>query len=316
MTHKTINKNVLSENLSPDRAECGFTILEMILSICILIPVMAGALQLFSFGVQQQSSEQSSVEANQDASAGFNLMEMEIVEAGCNTRHFTTTSTDTITGDPYYPYTYAIASTSGLQNGDVVELYSSATGATELVQLSSVTNGYITGIFQKDFPSGSVVRLFSLPYATGILFPGTPTANSTTSVTELKFYGDIYGDGSMYYAEYKYDSANKQITRSVTSLSETSKKPHVPLITNVKSAQFLLHTDAMKIVTAVTLSVTVENEWKTNSKLQEINLSSKLVIPSMETVSALALENLQFGPVNPLPSTPTRIALLNAVEML
>jgi type II secretory pathway pseudopilin PulG len=315
MTYKILKKCDSLEARTRRQSEFGFTLLEMIISICILIPIMAGALQLLSVGVEHQSSEQSNVEANQDASAGFNLMAMEIVEAGSNTRYFETTTVDTIASDPYTPYTYRVTSTSGLKSGDVVELYNNSDGATELVPLTQVTEGHITGIFQKGFPAGSNVRLYSLPYETGILFPGTPSANATTSVTEIKCYGDIYGDGTMYYAEYRYDSQNRQITRSVTSLSDVSKKPHVPLIRNVKAAQFLLHTDSMKIVTSVTMSVAVENEWKLNKKLQDIKLSSKIAIPSMETASALKLENWQYGSVNPLPSTPTRISQFNAESM-
>ena len=309
MTHIILKTNEKPETRTRIRSERGFTLLEMLISICILIPIMAGAMQMFSVGVQQQSSEQSSVQMSQDASAGFNLMSMEIVQAGSNTRYFKTTTSGTIAGDPYNSATYAVASTSGLQSGDVVELYDNTYGSTEIVKLTGVSAGYITGIFQKDFPAGSVVRLFSLPYRTGVLNPGTPTANATTSVTTLRFFGDIYGDGTMYYAEYVYNSQNKQITRSVTSLGSTSKNPLVPVITDVKSAQFLLHTDATKTITSVTLSITVENKWKTNGKLQEIKLFSKIAIPSMETASSLLLENMQYGPVNPLPSTPSRISL-------
>jgi len=316
MTQNTLQRIDIPAYRARIQSEYGFSFLEMLISLCILLPIMAGALELFSVGVKQQGSEQSSVEATQDASAGFDMMTMEIAQAGSNSRTFVTSTTGSITGDPYAEASVTVDDSSGFKYGDVIEIYDPSTGSTETVQLAAVSTGSITGIFQKSHYTGSRVQLLSLPFLQGVLPPSGLTANSDTSVSEIKFFGDIYGDGDMNYAEYVYDSDNAQITRSITPLTALSKRPAVPLITNIKanSAEFILHTDSLNVITSVTVSLTVENEWETSSKLQEIPLSSKVKIVSAETASALQLENLHFGPVNTLPSTPSRISLLRGIE--
>jgi hypothetical protein len=114
----------------------------------------------------------------------------------------------------------------------------------------------------------------------------------------------------MYYVEYIYDSNNARITRSMTPFTNTTKEPAVPLITNIKpgSAQFILHTDHLSIITSVTVSFTVENEWETVSQLEEVELSSRIAIPSAEAASDMLLENMQYQDVNNLPPVPGRIA--------
>ncbi len=70
----------------------GFSLLEMMVSILVLTPVMGAALTLFSVGVNQQSSEQSSVEAIQEARSGLDMMTMEIAQAGAHGDRSTTTT--------------------------------------------------------------------------------------------------------------------------------------------------------------------------------------------------------------------------------
>lgn len=277
----------------------GFSAMEMLLCVFILIPIMAGAMQFFSVGVNQHAAERSSIEANQDASAGFDLMTTEIAQAGSR-RHVVTQTSAPIAANPLMTQTISVDSSSGFSAGDIVEI------DTEKVQLTAVGTNTITGIFEKNHNNNATVRMYALPYKEGVLSPGGLNPNSLTTVQTLRFFGDIYGDGNMYYVVYDYDEPNAQITRSMTNFKDMNVQPAMPLITNVKpgSAQFVLHTDHLNIITSVTVSLTVENEWETGSKKEEINLMANVGIPSAEAASELYLENLHYGPVNNLPSVP------------
>jgi len=314
MTHFIPNMSNKSGGNTRFQLHGGFTIMEMLVSICILLPIMGGALTLFSVGVNQQSSEQSSVEANQDATAGFNMMKMEIAQAGSHDINVETETNSSILGNETYAQTVQVDSTAGLCVGDSIDVIDA--GLSEIVQITGLTSNTITGIFKYSHNSTTTLRLFGLPYAHGVIPPVGATINSDIPVTTLRFFGDIYGDGTMYYVEYIYDSNTAQITRSMTPFTNTSKEPAVALITNIQagSAQFILHTNAMQIVTSVTVSLTVENEWETASHLEEIELSSKIKIPSTEAASEMLLENMQYHGVNDLPPIPDRIALYRGVD--
>ena len=263
---------------------------------------------MFSLGVNQQSSEQSSAEANQDATAALNMMKMEIAQAGSHDIYVETETGSAITGSDIYSQTISVDSTSGICIGDSIDVIDG--GFSETVKITGLTSGTLTGIFKYSHGSDTKIRLFGLPYTQGVLPPTGLSPNTDTSVTTLRFFGDIYGDGTMYYVEYIYDSNNARITRSMTPFTNTTKEPAVPLITNIKpgSAQFILHTDHLSIITSVTVSFTVENEWETVSQLEEVELSSRIAIPSAEAASDMLLENMQYQDVNNLPPVPGRIA--------
>jgi hypothetical protein len=129
-------------------------------------------------------------------------------------------------------------------------------------------------------------------------------------VTTIRFFGDINSDGNVNYIEYQYDGTNSQITRSMTPITQTNKSAALPLVRNVTpgSAQFVLNTDSMGAITSVTLSMTVKNNWKTGSKYQETELSSRIAIPSTAAGSALLSENRTYGGINRLPPTPAQVS--------
>jgi type II secretory pathway pseudopilin PulG len=309
MTHYIPSKINKSYSSTPRQSSGGFTVIEMLVSICILLPIMGGALALFSLGVNQQSSEQSSAEANQDITAALNMMKMEIAQAGSHDIYVETETGSAILGNDTYAQSVPVDSIEGLCVGDSIDVVDGS--VSETVRITGLTSGTITGIFKYSHSGDTKIRLFGLPYIQGVLPPTGLSPNTDTAVTTLRFFGDIYGDGSMYYVEYIYDSNNARITRSMTPFTSASKQPAIPLITNIKpnSAQFILHTDHLNIITSVTVSLTVENEWETASNLEEVELSSRIAIPSAESASDLLLENMQYHDVNNLPPVPGRIAI-------
>jgi hypothetical protein len=141
--------------------------------------------------------------------------------------------------------------------------------------------------------------------------PGTP-ANSSTVVTTLRFFGDMNSDSTLDYIEYAYDSANNQITRSATPITQSTKNPPLPFIRNIRpdSVQFRVNTDILGVVTSANITLTVHNDSATASGYSETQLSSRALIPCSMAASNLMYELLKFGGVDKMPSTPSQITAL------
>jgi type II secretory pathway pseudopilin PulG len=290
------------------RSEAGFSLTELLISMCVMLPIMAAAVSLFSTGANQQASEQTNIEANQDARSALEIMTREIAQAGSH-RDRSTTSTATINSSAN-AQSVSVASTAGFSVGDWVDVDS------EPVQLTAVSSGSISGIFSASHASNSPVRLFAFPYVQGVIPPAGLGANSSQTVTTIRLFGDINadigsspGDPNLYYVEYVYDSDNSQITRSSTPLTQADKNPAVPFIRNLKadSVQFTLNTDDLGVVTSASIGMTVHNTWKTGSKYQETELSTRVVIPSAVAGSALLHEVQRYGGIDQLPPTPQHV---------
>ena len=310
MKHITLKRTDALGKKSRIDFQSGFSALEVLVCVCILIPIMAAAMQFFSVGVNQHASEQSSIEANQDATAGFDLMTTEIAQAGSR-MHVVTHTSSPIGASPLMSQTIPVDSSVGFSVGDTVEV------DLEKVRITAVGNNTLTGVFKDNHINDTTVRMYSLPYKDGVLPPAGLQPNSATPVTTLRFFGDIYGDGNMYYVIYSYDAQNAQITRSMTNFTDLNSQPAFPLITNIVpgSARFILNTDHLNVITSVTVSLTVENEWELGSKKEQITLTANVGIPSAEAASELYLENLHYGPVNNLPSIPTRVGMFSEVPL-
>ena len=287
------------------RVEDGFSFIELLVAMLVLIPVMGAALSLFSVGTNHHASEQSSVEAIQEARSGLDLMSMEIAQAGSHGDRAT------VTGAAISPSTspqmVSVTSSAGFTVGDYVDVGSGT--SRENVKVTAVGDNSISAVFRVAHASGVPVRLFALPYLTGVMPPAGLGPDSSATVTTLRFFGDMNGDSNLYYVEYSYDSENKQITRSMTPITQTSKNPALPIVRNIKpdTVEFAVYTDHMGTVTSAGLRMTVQNTWKTVDKYQETALSTRVLIPSAVAASDLMSELEIYGGVNKLPPTPPQV---------
>jgi type II secretory pathway pseudopilin PulG len=285
--------------------EDGFTLMELLVVLVILIPVLGAVVGVFSVAVNQHASEQSSIEANQDARGGLEMMTLEIAQAGAHGDR--STATTFAMAASTVEQAASVTSSSGFTIGDYADV---GTGAeNEIVKVTAVNTGSISGIFRVGHAAGAPVRLFAQPYLTGVISSAGLGADSSATTTRLKIFGDMNDDADVYYVEYDYDSANAQITRSITPITQANLNPSLPLVRNVKpnSVQFTLYTDSQSVVTSVGLSFTVQNTWITGTKNQETELSSRIGIPSAMAASALLKELQKYGGVNRLPPTPSRV---------
>jgi Tfp pilus assembly protein PilW len=288
------------------KTEAGFSLMELTVCMLILIPVMGAAVSLFSVGANQQTSEQGSIDVNQEARSALEMMTTEIAQAGSHGERATTLAggVSALAGNER---TVSVASAAGLSPGDWVDV---GTGANlETVQLTAVSSNSISAVFENDHSSGEPVRLYAFPYLAGVIPPVGLGASSSMNVTTLRFFGDINGDSTVQYVEYVYDSNNNQITRSITPISQTTRNQAIPFVRNVtpNSVQFTLTTDSRGIVTSVNVAMTVQNNWSAKTQNQRTQLSSRITIPSAMAGSALLYEIWRYGGFDKLPPTPSHI---------
>jgi prepilin-type N-terminal cleavage/methylation domain-containing protein len=285
------------------KLETGFSLVELMVSLAILVPITGAALALFSEGVKQHASEQSSIDVNQEARSGLEMMTAEIAQSGTHGDKSTTT-TSAVNSPSATAQAVSVASTAGILPGDWVEVGSGT--HWESVKVTAVGSSSISGVFRTTHDSGSPVRLFALPFLTGMISPSGMAANSSATVTTLRFYGDVNGDSTLQYVEYAYDSENNQITRSITPFTQNTKNAALPFIRNVKanSVQFMVNTNNLGVITSANIALTVQNTVKTVSKYQETELASRIVLPSATAGSTLLYELRKYGGIDKLPPTP------------
>lgn len=298
------------------KQEAGFSILELLVAILILLPAIGAAVSLFSVGTTQQITEQGSIDVNQEARAGLEMITREISQAGAQ-RDMTTNLTAPISApNPTTPQTVNVASTAGMLVGDYVDVDAGA--YWESVQLTAVTSNSISAVFNQPHAAGAPVNLFTLPYAVAVIPPAGMAANSSAAVSTLKFFGDIDNDNIPDYVEYSIgqdpDATTDQITRSVTPITAAGKNPALPFITNISpgTAQFTVNTNVLGAITSVNIALTVENKVigniKTESDLkQQATLASRALIPSAMAATRLLIELQQYQDINRLPQTPPQV---------
>jgi hypothetical protein len=87
--------------------------------------------------------------------------------------------------------------------------------------------------------------IFAYPHCAGApvvvagAFPGgiipTDDPNTPSTGQYLRMFGDINGDGTIVYVEYNCDTANGNLTRSVTPITLTTKNAAATILPNISS---------------------------------------------------------------------------------
>ena len=295
----------------PVQSETGFSFMELLVSMVVLIPVMAAAIGMFSVGASHHAIGQNAIDVSQDARTAMEMMTTEIAQAGSHA-DVRTIAPSTIVNS-MTAQSVQVESTAGFTAGDYVDV--DVEPNDEIVQLTAVSGTRLTGVFRLDHGPNTPIRLPAMPYVTGIIPPSGLGPNSSATVTTLRFFGHIQGsnsdanenDPTVHYVEYGYDSANEQITRSITPITQSTKNPALPFVRNVKpsSVRFTLNTDVLGVVTSANIAMTVKNSVKSGTKYQEAPLASRITIPSAIAASELLWEYQHYRGLYPLPPTPS-----------
>ena len=217
----------------PERSEHGFTMIETLIAMTLLLIVMGGVME----SMLQFSRTQTTVwnRANMHASvrSATELLQQEVGQAGRVALPSAVEMSSTVAAP--VTQTVTVTSTAGMfagerlvidagQNEETVSVVSvdsqTAFTATFLVAHTPAGGHAIPVGVQGGFASGVV------PCANQASCPGssvtTDYANGSTG-SVLKIYGDLNGDGNMVYVEYVCDTTAGNLYRNMMPFSSTSK---------------------------------------------------------------------------------------------
>ena len=299
----------------------GFTLLEMMVSLAILLIVTGAVLSGLIQSMNAQGTIANRTGMHRNVRNATELLQQEIGQAGRIALPAAVTLTGAVaTGTQ----TASVSSSSGM----FVNMYLNVdTGANyEIVQVTAVGTNTFTAQFVYAHASGAPV-VVSGSFGTGIVPPAAaPTSypnGSTGSV--LKLYGDINRDGKILYVEYTCSpgtsSAPGFLYRNEISFTAASKpavSAGLVLLNNLLpnpdgSACFIYQTDSgmsgntYVVDVAVTLTVqTQEPDPQTHQLQQEtkalLNVSPRNVFEAWELDNASSLLRIQ-----PMPASVTAL---------
>ncbi len=196
--------------------ESGFTLVEMIVSMGIMLVVSAAVMR----GVSDMSQLSVTTTNRSDMFAAIRnasaLLQQEVGQAG----RISLPAAVTLAGAAAVGVnTVSVSSANGMFVGEWLDI---GTGAgRETVRLTAVDTGAntITADFLAPHANGAPVTV-SGGFSAGVVPPAV--ANGSTGAV-LKIFGDINGTGNMVYVEYTCDIANGRLTRNAMAWNAGAK---------------------------------------------------------------------------------------------
>lgn len=267
-------------------------------------------------GIVQMTKTQGTIwnrtEMHSGVRSATELLQQEVGQAGRLSLPGTVTLSAAVTATGSQSVT--LSSVSGMFTGEQLTI---DTGANqETVALTNVAGSQITASFNSTHASGAPVSAQG-GFASGIV-PTNMANGSTGSI--LKLYGDINGDGSMVYVEYKCDTVAGNLYRNVMAYNAVTK-PAVTssqiLLNNVQPnpggtpcftyQQKTVGADTYVLDVAITLTVqTQEKDPQTNQYQKEtkalLNVSPRNVFDIWELASGGVNNRIQ-----PIPASVTNL---------
>ncbi|MBI3658528.1 MAG: hypothetical protein HY232_19155 [Acidobacteria bacterium] len=274
--------------------------LELLLAVTLFLVFGSATVSLYTANLKRFGAEQYTGEMNQSVRNLMALITLEIQQAGSHPDVTTTTSAP-ITGSAT-PQAISVTETDNLNVGDWVTIDPGGL-PEETVKITATGNGTITGKFVKNHNTNALVVLFAQPFTGGIV--SSLGAGSSSTNNYLRFFGDINNDGTLDYVEYTYNSASKEVLRSITPISADSKSAATAIAENVSAISFTMYSDSLACVTQVRISITSNSYNK--SQTNTITLSNTVTARSVAAASRLKALAKQPGGVNHLPPTPSHV---------
>jgi type II secretory pathway pseudopilin PulG len=237
------------------RTHSGFSLLEMMISLVILIGVtgvvMSGLLQ----ATNTEGTVQNRTEMHASVRSATELMQQEIGQAGRIALPSPVTLTSAIT--PAGPATPSVSSTAGMFVGEYLVVdagqgYPNGIGISplptvafcnpspcsnqETVQVTAVPSSTtFTAVFNLTHNSGAPVTVQG-GLGTGVVPEKALPFNMQNGSDgfNLKLYGDINSDGNMIYVQYVCDTSGGNLYRSVSSISALTIAAKTVLLPNLQ----------------------------------------------------------------------------------
>ena len=204
----------------------GFSLLELLASISILLVIAAGVFSALAYYLGAYQRTQLTADMHDTTRSAIDLMTQEIGQAGLlsSSSSQLTTLSAAVTASAT-SQNVSLTSTAGLFVGE--KLTMDIGSNQEVVAITAVSSTGVSGIFGKSHANGASVNALGV-FPQGVL--------STSTANQLQLVGDINGDGTLVYVEY---NCNNQapgpgtLTRSITLISAASKNVSSVLVDNV-----------------------------------------------------------------------------------
>jgi prepilin-type N-terminal cleavage/methylation domain-containing protein len=212
-----------------DRAEEGFSLLEVLVSVMIITILMSAVFQFLRFNQQRYRGDQLLAERNQGARSALELMTQELQQAGHNPNFMTGKTLSAAVSTTGGIVNVPVSDTTGIFYGNLIEIGSSSADPNrETVEVKGDTSHAITStsfpaIITMSHASGQPVFSRSLPFPNGILYNAAAVGtDQSVNVNTIQYYGDIEGNGTLRYGEYKLEDTGVTSTLQCTTASGTA----------------------------------------------------------------------------------------------
>jgi prepilin-type N-terminal cleavage/methylation domain-containing protein len=219
-------KSRLRRRGSIERAEAGFSMLELLVSVSVLTILMAMVFQFLAVNQRRYRSMQLLSEVHQGGRSAFEIMTQELNQAGYNPPfrvHRSVGGSGAVT--PAAPLVSlpvtgggTSPSTRGIFYGSVLVVGNACTGAApevcnqEEVVVNADGNLSQTAITATSVPvvlagvhqAGEPIFSRNYPYPNGVLYDNRlPGEGLGVTDNKVRFFGDIMDTGDLYYGEYR-----------------------------------------------------------------------------------------------------------------
>ncbi len=278
----------------------------MLAGILILLVVSGSAFQALVYYQKNYLATQLRVDMHAALRSSIELLTQEIGQAGLLT--FTPrTISGNYTGNPSaQPVTLNDA--TDIFVGE--KLLIDAGASQELVTVTAKSGNVVSGIFTKNHSDGATVN------ALGIFPQGIMPSPSISTATSLKLFGDLYGDGTLVYAQYDCNTGAGTFSRSVTPVSAGSINASQVLIANITAnpggTPCFQYTTVSKsgyiFVTSVGITLTVRTAQRDPQTNQYATMTKTFLNIAPRNVLA-GLENANGGIIGRLQPTPPNLPL-------
>ena len=223
--------------MRPAAGEGGFSLLELLVSMVILLVIGGGLVSVLGYYQQTYARTELKSDMYENVRGAAELIEQEVGQAGLVTLPSPApTITQAVTSNAT-AQTVTVSSTTSMFVNEQL-LVDAGASNEELVTIQSLASSNIKGIFGKSHASGATITVLGV-FPSGIVPPGA--TDGSTSVAEpgisvLNLFGDINGDGTLVYVRYTCDTSTTPgtLTRSVTTIT--------PGVNTIGASQTLLST--------------------------------------------------------------------------
>ena len=205
-------------------ASPGFSLIEVLISVAIITVLMSAVFQFMRFNQQRYRGDQLLAERNQGARSALELMTQELQQAGHNPNLNVNRSLTAAVTPAGGIVNISVNDTTGIFYGNLVEIGSSAADPNrEILTVQGDATHTITATTFPAIPtlphaSGQAVFTRSLPFPNGILYSASAVGTGqSVAVNRVQFFGDIDGNGTLHYGEYKLVDTGKTSSLKCTT---------------------------------------------------------------------------------------------------